>query len=306
MAKVAMAAPTSPTAAPVRKPLRRPTRFMNIDAGKAASAAPITYDVAGSVESVLSTASAKPASAPIEISVTALVSSSAWQQARRKTLRRSASPEPVEGPIESERLAFEAQCLLARRAVLRDRELHHERVLAGALDQHVAELPFVGPKARELRLQRAILLLPSDPARVEVLDDEAQAPLVFLESADLVVAGIAVGSHVAEGADHDAGLRRAHERLDRAAVAFARPVDLHPRHCGDLRRREHFLRRFLRHFLRRLLRRFLRLRPRLARDAERDGDDDHREKTHIPLHSRRWKFDAVILRDSPATLCPIP
>ncbi len=89
IAKAATEAPTRPNAMPVRNPLRRPTRLIHIDAGNAEIAMPITYAVCGSVESVLSGASAKPASEPMEISVTALVSSSAWQHASRKVLRRS-------------------------------------------------------------------------------------------------------------------------------------------------------------------------------------------------------------------------
>jgi hypothetical protein len=40
-AKVASAAPAAPKAVPVMNPLRRPTRFIHIDAGNAAIATPI-------------------------------------------------------------------------------------------------------------------------------------------------------------------------------------------------------------------------------------------------------------------------
>ena len=80
--------PTTLIAAPVMNPVRRPTLAIHSAIGIAASADPSTYVVAPIVASDLFCASENPTRPFIEIRPDALVSSSAWQQARRKMSRR--------------------------------------------------------------------------------------------------------------------------------------------------------------------------------------------------------------------------
>ena len=87
-ASVPMMQPTMLIAAPVMNPRRRPTFPIHSAIGIAATADPSTYVVAPKVASDLFCASANPTSPFIEISPDALVSNSAWQQARRKISRR--------------------------------------------------------------------------------------------------------------------------------------------------------------------------------------------------------------------------
>src|SRR5260221_13952111 len=90
----------------------------------------------------------------------------------------------------SKALALEAQDLPARRSILaRDEELHLERVLALAADDHVRERHLVLRLAREPRLHRIVLLFPPDPVGMEMLDHEPEASFVLLDRAHLVEAG---------------------------------------------------------------------------------------------------------------------
>src|SRR5690242_12212204 len=83
--------PTILMTAPVMKPVRRPTLPIQIDIGIAASADPSTYVVAPNVASALDCASENPMRPFIEISPAAFASSSAWQHASKKMLRREVS-----------------------------------------------------------------------------------------------------------------------------------------------------------------------------------------------------------------------
>src|SRR4029079_12532137 len=219
------------------------------------------------------------------MSVTEFVSSRDWQHARRETLRFSPT-------IRSEGQALEPQDFRARGSVLpADGELHHHPVLAGAADRHVGEPRLVLRPFRELRLERVVLFLPADPVRVEMLDDEAQRSFVFLDGAKLVEAGLAVGLDVAEVAEHHAGPRRAHQRLDLSAVAVAGPVTLEPGDRIDLRGNG---RRILRRSVFRL--RVLRLRMDEAREGNGEGGNDGGGCSHPRYATRVLKLCRLVPR----------
>ncbi len=93
MPNAAVEVPTIPIPLPNMKPARRPQRAIASDAGTVVSAEPTMYAVMGSVANSGVGDSASPARPLIEISVTLLTYSSAWQMASSEICRPAVADE---------------------------------------------------------------------------------------------------------------------------------------------------------------------------------------------------------------------
>src|SRR5688572_1630788 len=130
MAHAHRTAPSTAHTAPVVNPARRLVCFIRNESGTAVSAEPMKYIVTGSVASVLSAASAKPASALIEISIALLVWSRPWQPASTATFFRAGSTTPS-ALLELHFAEHDLPCLVAVRRLVGG--LHVGEHLQGAL-----------------------------------------------------------------------------------------------------------------------------------------------------------------------------